>query len=392
MKLTIFYSWQSDLPNNKNRGLIGDCLEKAAKNIYKKNKYITEYIIDSDSRDETGTPDIVKNIFSKIDVCDIFVADISIINKGSSERKTSNPNVLIELGYATSVIGWENIICVFNDDYGKKEELPFDIRFRKPLSYNTADKTQGKKYLTSQLEQGMQNIIEKRLNDKTYYNDIKREVDLGLQAVLFDILKMLYFMKSDHRLELLNYPKLLHNSQEDIECLLKDAELLGFQLFKNTDVAINDLTQFFNDSVKISFLNEKEKSTIAKIIMSLNRLKKILYSENVFDEIGESTKYIIVSAHEVNDQNPKDSFILLEKIDNEKGIVKDSGSFNQTAVQKATIIYTIKPRYLKTIAFVIYNIIVLINDWIRNTGGQFIFNSRLLEEKHVTNRYTLKNK
>ncbi len=388
MKLNIFYSWQSDLPNSTNRGLIGQCLEKAAQNIFKKNKYITEYIIDSDSRDETGTPDIVKNIFSKIDVCDIFIADISITNKGSSDRKTPNPNVLIELGYAASVIGWEKIICVFNDDYGKKEELPFDIRFRKPLSYNTADKTQGKKHLTSQLEQGMQNIIEKRLNDKTYYNDIKREVDLGLQAVLFDILKMLYFMKSDHQSELLNYPKLLHNSQEDIECLLKGAELLGFQLFKNTDVAINDFIQFFNDSVKISFLSEKEKGTIAKIIMSLNRLKEILYSENVFDELGKSTKHIVVSAHKMNDQNAKDSFILLEKIDNEKGIVKDSGSFNPTTVQKATIIYTIKPQYLKTVAFVIYNIIVLINDWIRNTGGQFIFNSRLLEAKHITNSST----
>ena len=29
MKVNIFYSWQSDLPNSKNRNLIESCLRKA---------------------------------------------------------------------------------------------------------------------------------------------------------------------------------------------------------------------------------------------------------------------------------------------------------------------------------------------------------------------------
>jgi len=293
MKLNIFYSWQSDLPNSKNRSLISDCLEKATKTIFKKNKVITEYIIDSDSRDETGTPDIVRSIFSKIDVCDIFVADISIINGDSPDRRTSNPNVLTELGYATSAIGWQNILCIFNDEYGKKEELPFDIRFRKPLSYNTADKKRGKGSLTSQLERSIQRVIETRLNDKTYYNHIKMEVDLALQATLFDILKILHFWKNDN-VKLLAYPELLHSSQEDIECSLKDAQILGFQLFKNLETNINDFTEFFNDGVKTHFLNKEEKGVIAKIVMVMKRLKDVLCSENVFDEISTSTKYAVL--------------------------------------------------------------------------------------------------
>lgn len=71
MKLNIFYSWQSDLSNNKNRGFISNCLSKAAKNIYQKDQSISEYIIESDSRNESGTPDLVTSIFSKIDICDI---------------------------------------------------------------------------------------------------------------------------------------------------------------------------------------------------------------------------------------------------------------------------------------------------------------------------------
>lgn len=33
MKRTIFYSWQSDLPNNSNRGFIESCIESSLKDL-----------------------------------------------------------------------------------------------------------------------------------------------------------------------------------------------------------------------------------------------------------------------------------------------------------------------------------------------------------------------
>lgn len=36
----------------------------------------------------------------------------------------SNPNVLIELGYASSKLGWDRILCIHNLMYGKIEDLP----------------------------------------------------------------------------------------------------------------------------------------------------------------------------------------------------------------------------------------------------------------------------
>lgn len=36
--------------------------------------------VDRDTKNELGSPDIVNTIFAKIDECDLFVADISIIN------------------------------------------------------------------------------------------------------------------------------------------------------------------------------------------------------------------------------------------------------------------------------------------------------------------------
>ena len=84
---------------------------------------------------------MASRIFAKIDQCDIFVADISIINPNIDFRKTSNPNVLIELGYASSKLGWDKILCIHNLMYGKIEDLPFDIRHRKPIAYTPESKT-----------------------------------------------------------------------------------------------------------------------------------------------------------------------------------------------------------------------------------------------------------
>lgn len=135
-EIIIFYSWQSDLPGNNNRNLIQSSIEKAVKNLNKKAIAISA---DRDTAGKLGTPDIVETIFNKIDEADIFIADISIINKDSSAKKTPNPNVLLELGYAAKAMGWDRIICIINSDYGIHEELPFDLRTRRIYSYSPSN-------------------------------------------------------------------------------------------------------------------------------------------------------------------------------------------------------------------------------------------------------------
>lgn len=78
----------------------------------------------------TGSPNISKSIFDKIFVSDIFVCDVTTINGNapSELRRTPNPNVLIELGYAAATLGWERILMVHHKHYGQfPSDLPFDI-------------------------------------------------------------------------------------------------------------------------------------------------------------------------------------------------------------------------------------------------------------------------
>lgn len=54
-------------------------------------------------------------------------------------RATPNPNVLVELGYAAHSLGWDRIIVVVNTAHGAIEELPFDFRARRVVTYRFAD-------------------------------------------------------------------------------------------------------------------------------------------------------------------------------------------------------------------------------------------------------------
>ena len=91
------------------------------------------------------------------------MADVSIINSDTpAGRPTPNPNVLIELGYAIGVKGWQRIILVHNLAYGGHDQLPFDLRQRRTVAYHLRegdDLTQPKSELISRLKIALRDII-----------------------------------------------------------------------------------------------------------------------------------------------------------------------------------------------------------------------------------------
>ncbi len=159
--VTVFYSWQSDLPGGTNRNFIETALRAAADALRADTSIDVEPVVDRDTAGVPGSPDISSTIFGKIEKADIFVCDVSIVNQDvmaaidavrklddavrpqgvaddMNVRPTPNPNVLIELGYALKVLGWKRIIMVMNDAYGLPELLPFDLRLKRVTRYATS--------------------------------------------------------------------------------------------------------------------------------------------------------------------------------------------------------------------------------------------------------------
>jgi hypothetical protein len=159
---TIFYSWQSDSPNSTNRGFIGDSLERAIKELKSDPDLQVDPCLDRDTQNVPGSPDIAATIFEKIDKCGLFVCDVSIVNQSAADRPMSNPNVLIELGYAVKTLGWNRIVCVFNEATGRIQDLPFDLRQRRVRSYKLTesdDKADQRKLLTGLLKADLRHIF-----------------------------------------------------------------------------------------------------------------------------------------------------------------------------------------------------------------------------------------
>jgi hypothetical protein len=161
-KASVFYSWQSDLPTAVNRGLILEALERAAKKIRNDNSVEVEPVLDRDTQNVPGAPDIAHTIFEKIEKAAAFVADVSIINPGIG-RPTPNPNVLIELGYALKRLGNPRTVLVANTAYGPVESLPFDLRTKRVLTYylppGAEDKPDQRKKLQEGLEAALRAIL-----------------------------------------------------------------------------------------------------------------------------------------------------------------------------------------------------------------------------------------
>ena len=132
----VFFSWQSDLSANQTTRFIEESIELA-------KTLLPDSIIlvpDEATRNRLGTPDIMNSIFEKIDDCDLFIADVSIVGQYSIPvedgedpivKYLPNPNVILELGYAAARLTWDRCICLANTKFGAVAQLPFDLNHRR---------------------------------------------------------------------------------------------------------------------------------------------------------------------------------------------------------------------------------------------------------------------
>ena len=137
MKVTIFFSWQSDTRAAANRTLIQAALEAAAVELRDDESISVQPVVDRDTLAVPGAPDIGATIFEKIDASAAIVADVTIVNGNAEDPPTPNPNVLIELGYALKSLSDRRLILVQNVAFGGPELLPFDLRQKRVLTYNS---------------------------------------------------------------------------------------------------------------------------------------------------------------------------------------------------------------------------------------------------------------
>ncbi len=143
--IKIFYAWQNDLPPKFNRYAIKKALGVATTDLEQElsSKWDRTVSIDIDdaTRGLPGSPHIPTAILEKIQIADIFIADVSIVNFSSKNESKGapNPNVIFELGYAVSYLGWDRVLLLLNEHHGPVECLPFDIDRQRASPFKLAE-------------------------------------------------------------------------------------------------------------------------------------------------------------------------------------------------------------------------------------------------------------
>ncbi len=140
---TLFYSWQMDVDVRCNKNLIREALLAVVKdpaNVQDSPRF------ESGMETTAGTPEVATVMFEKIRGCAIFVADTTLVGRITTTvdgeehvKKTLNPNVAVEMGFAAAHTGWDRIICIMNEaaDFGTRNEQAFDVRNRRyPIDYS----------------------------------------------------------------------------------------------------------------------------------------------------------------------------------------------------------------------------------------------------------------
>jgi nucleoside 2-deoxyribosyltransferase len=153
-KINIFFSWQSQVKENKDFLLNALHQAKVKVNNMNTNLNIT---VDDATRGESGSPHIASTILKKIIDSDIFVADITPIQKPG----LSNPNVCFELGFALAHLGWERIILAYNKDHGSiPYDVPFDFSGNRISQFDTNNQSNAVQTMTTALNSAIEYIIE----------------------------------------------------------------------------------------------------------------------------------------------------------------------------------------------------------------------------------------
>lgn len=190
-KRTIFYAWQSDIDGRFNRYLIAGALKAAIEELNSDISNPYELVLDHDTLNEPGAPKITETILKKIDEAAVFVGDISVTGKVKLKKYVSNPNVMLELGYALKSLSEKRVILLANTAHAPIEKLPFDTKINRILPYNVSqkdfdaeDSAQLLRKKTKQLQSDLKNAINLILRSPVTANISEAERRLGGIAYL----------------------------------------------------------------------------------------------------------------------------------------------------------------------------------------------------------------
>ena len=389
----IFFSWQSDLDSKTHRNFIEKCIKKSLKALNKVDELHVFLEYDRDTLGLLGSPDISISIFEKIDKCALFIADISNITS-TDKRTIPNPNVLIELGYAIHNLGWDSIICFFDITTGNVENLPFDIRQKRILSYNPSQENEEKRIISILCENILalysQGKLANPLVDYMKGKIDKCFLDIGqkLCNILFETISLSEGVADIN--------KLLNMTSHDVQTKLEHTMFPAFIFLDEHETTDKQLREILKDLFTSNYFSKDWPIAILNLIDWLRVYRNIVdprdYNKFV-EETGTtcSNQYAVISAYSINKTNPPNSKLVLEVfykdddlqkyVDPQRGKVINTLEYPDLS-KNLEEIYRFKYEKIEYLTNHIYGFIKLFIHWLDITDSEFILDPDFFQVGH----------
>lgn len=366
---SIFYSWQSDLPNKENRNLI----EKA---IVKSIKEFDEIDLDRDTRGLSGSPNIVDSIYQKISKSFLFLCDVTSVGKTEGGKMLSNSNVMIELGYAVKALGWDKIICINNLKYSKVDDLPFDIRQNRIVSYNSNEgNTENVKKLSDIIGKNIKQLYQNQTIYDKVLDSMKIRIDFCLLEILKKISNILFGTLSMSE-GLCNVHTLIDLKYDEVFDKLDSSQFFAFFVlsdYLHEYKLINELVKDLHSSI---YCDKSWLNTVLEIKSWIEEYRHLItkrFNKDLLQVINEDNhQFQLLDAKKINPIN-KSGYIFAKKINNKDefqvlnvGTITKQNDYNPLSVVK------ISESYKKKFTNQICDIITISNSWLDITNAEFI--------------------
>jgi hypothetical protein len=333
--------------------LIEICIKNAIRQSRQTKPFSLNISVDKATRDVSGTPDITDSIFIKINKCNAFIADISIINGDYEKKKTPNPNVLLELGYAARTLGWERIICICNIDFGDLNELPFDLRNRRIIKYSLTgkDKNIVKNDLSSEIYNSIMQMYQQGILIDKVSNFLKKDIDTEILTILNHFINIFISEKSKNNI-LDNINEFLNYRISDLEKILNDRIILGFYIYKVFNEHEKRFNVFINQAISSHYYQREVLNSFIDIYEWFGVYRNIQerYFDKLFVKENENNNVFVMKA---NGDYP-DRCLLMQKVDDKKALVLNFGDFTCVNIKDLTHYYTFNKECINKFSNVVF--------------------------------------
>lgn len=219
----------------------------------------------------------------------------------------------------------------------------------------------------------IQNWSNKKLQ-KTLFDYSKKQIDSEIMSIINQIEKMIFPLdKRDNSFR--GIINLLSLSEEDLIKILKNIELLGYQIFKDWDFSITNIKKIIENEFTLKYMSNNQIIALVEILNSIENINRLYnYKDALFEYTGKTNNNFIIIPPNKKQDLPNRS-ILLKKLNSKNddtGVVVDFGDLPLYKLKFALNIYKIKDpeSYIKPIFKLLDNI----KKWFNLTNNVMFIN------------------